>query len=172
MSDGVGAVQAALVGDRSRTMESLGRSTACRSRGILAKIRRFGRSVGVDPTEAGAKMSGSQRSGRSSAWLERYVRDVEVAGSNPVAPTFKALNGNGLRTGRSGPLRPRRPGPLNGPLFCNSERDVSVARRTTTLSGRPSVLEPLRERFRRHWELFRRTPRLVQLFDFEPASFC
>ena len=27
-------------------------------------------------------------SGRSSAWLERYVRDVEVAGSNPVAPTF------------------------------------------------------------------------------------
>ena len=27
-------------------------------------------------------------SGRSSAWLERYVRDVEVAGSNPVAPTL------------------------------------------------------------------------------------
>jgi hypothetical protein len=24
---------------------------------------------------------------RSSAWRERYVRDVEVAGSNPVAPT-------------------------------------------------------------------------------------
>ena len=69
-------------------MENLGRPTACRSRGILAKIRRFGRSVGVDPTEAGAKMSGSQRSGRSSAWLERYVRDVEVAGSNPVAPTL------------------------------------------------------------------------------------
>ena len=29
----------------------------------------------------------SHDSGRSSAWLERYVRDVEVAGSNPVAPT-------------------------------------------------------------------------------------
>ncbi len=27
------------------------------------------------------------QSERSSAWLERYVRDVEVAGSNPVAPT-------------------------------------------------------------------------------------
>ena len=26
--------------------------------------------------------------GRSSAWLERMVRDHEVAGSNPVAPTF------------------------------------------------------------------------------------
>src|SRR5690606_29837919 len=25
--------------------------------------------------------------GCSSAWLERYVRDVEVAGSNPVTPT-------------------------------------------------------------------------------------
>lgn len=25
--------------------------------------------------------------GCSSAWLERYVRDVEVAGSNPVIPT-------------------------------------------------------------------------------------
>ena len=28
------------------------------------------------------------KSGRSSAWLERYVRDVEVACSNHVAPTF------------------------------------------------------------------------------------
>ena len=26
------------------------------------------------------------KSGRSSAWLERYVRDVEVARSNRVAP--------------------------------------------------------------------------------------
>ncbi len=26
--------------------------------------------------------------GRSSVWLERTVRDREVAGSNPVAPTF------------------------------------------------------------------------------------
>ena len=30
----------------------------------------------------------SMESGRSSVWLERYVRDVEVAGSNPVAPTI------------------------------------------------------------------------------------
>jgi hypothetical protein len=27
-------------------------------------------------------------SGRGSAWLERLVRDQEVAGSNPVAPTI------------------------------------------------------------------------------------
>ena len=27
-------------------------------------------------------------SGRSSAWIERCVRDAEVAGSNPVAPTL------------------------------------------------------------------------------------
>jgi hypothetical protein len=30
----------------------------------------------------------SPKSGRSSAWLERYVRDVEVARSNRVAPTL------------------------------------------------------------------------------------
>ena len=30
-----------------------------------------------------------QQSGRSSAWLERYVRDVEVARSNRVAPIFR-----------------------------------------------------------------------------------
>ncbi len=29
--------------------------------------------------------------GRSSVWLERYVRDVEVAGSNPVAPTIFSI---------------------------------------------------------------------------------
>lgn len=28
------------------------------------------------------------RTGRSSAWLERLVRDQEVAGSNPVTPSF------------------------------------------------------------------------------------
>ena len=30
-----------------------------------------------------------QATGRSSAWLERLVRDQEVAGSNPVAPSAK-----------------------------------------------------------------------------------
>ena len=30
-------------------------------------------------------------SGRSSAWLERYVRDVEVARSNRVAPTDNTI---------------------------------------------------------------------------------
>ena len=28
------------------------------------------------------------RSGRGSAWLERLVRDQEVGGSNPLAPTI------------------------------------------------------------------------------------
>jgi hypothetical protein len=35
--------------------------------------------------------------GRGSAWLERLVRDQEVAGSNPVAPTHKARNDKGFR---------------------------------------------------------------------------
>ena len=33
-------------------------------------------------------------SGRGSVWLERDVRDVEVAGSNPVAPTKIKENKN------------------------------------------------------------------------------
>ena len=33
--------------------------------------------------------------GRSSAWLERSVRDAEVAGSNPVAPSLIGLSGPG-----------------------------------------------------------------------------
>ena len=32
-------------------------------------------------------IANSATTGRSSAWLERLVRDQEVAGSNPVAPT-------------------------------------------------------------------------------------
>ena len=35
------------------------------------------------------ELSYFQQSGRSSAWLERYVRDVEVARSNRVAPIFR-----------------------------------------------------------------------------------
>jgi hypothetical protein len=30
----------------------------------------------------------SLQSGRGSAWLERLVRDQEVGGSNPLAPTI------------------------------------------------------------------------------------
>ena len=36
-------------------------------------------------------------SGRGSVWLERDVRDVEVAGSNPVAPTKIKENKNDER---------------------------------------------------------------------------
>ena len=36
-------------------------------------------------------------SGRGSVWLERDVRDVEVAGSNPVAPTKIKENKNDKR---------------------------------------------------------------------------
>ena len=31
---------------------------------------------------------GRPQSGRGSAWLERLVRDQEVGGSNPLAPTI------------------------------------------------------------------------------------
>jgi hypothetical protein len=42
-------------------------------------------------------------SGRGSAWLERLVRDQEVAGSNPVAPTIsKSLLNKDLQHGRFG----------------------------------------------------------------------
>ena len=37
-----------------------------------------------------------EAAGRGSAWLERCVRDAEVAGSNPVAPTCRSLCGNDL----------------------------------------------------------------------------
>src|SRR5205085_11647690 len=33
----------------------------------------------------------TKKTGRSSAWLERLVRDQEVAGSNPVAPNLPKL---------------------------------------------------------------------------------
>ena len=32
-----------------------------------------------------------RKSGCGSAWLERCVRDAEVAGSNPVTPTFSVV---------------------------------------------------------------------------------
>ena len=39
-----------------------------------------------------------ERAGRSSAWLERTVRDREVGGSNPLAPTCRKTSPNpGLR---------------------------------------------------------------------------
>ena len=41
----------------------------------------FGRRFSRSPCGADVEISG-----RSSAWLERYVRDVEVARSNRVAP--------------------------------------------------------------------------------------
>src|SRR5262249_26353840 len=46
---------------------------------------------------ARAHYPNARATGRSSVWLERTVRDREVAGSNPVAPTFKACRENRLR---------------------------------------------------------------------------
>ena len=44
---------------------------------------------GVDPLAGKNTMKACpQSTGRSSAWIERCVRDAEVAGSNPVAPTL------------------------------------------------------------------------------------
>ena len=37
---------------------------------------------------AGFLLRGKPQSGRGSAWLERLVRDQEVGGSNPLAPTI------------------------------------------------------------------------------------
>ena len=34
-------------------------------------------------------------SGRSAAWLARLVRDQEVGGSNPLAPTIEEKEGSG-----------------------------------------------------------------------------
>ena len=41
----------------------------------------------VDNPASPATMTGRTNTGCSSAWLERLVRDQEVAGSNPVSPT-------------------------------------------------------------------------------------
>ena len=45
-----------------------------------------------DPPPRHAKLSG--KPGCGSAWLERCVRDAEVAGSNPVTPIEEALSAN------------------------------------------------------------------------------
>src|SRR5437868_14152786 len=47
--------------------------------------------------------------GRSSVWLERTVRDREVAGSNPVAPTTRSFALARLRRHREAFLDPRLP---------------------------------------------------------------
>ena len=47
------------------------------------------RGGGADLPPAGTS-AGTHRTGRSSAWLERCVRDAEVAGSSPVAPIRRA----------------------------------------------------------------------------------
>ena len=41
-------------------------------------------SLGDNPTHD--YIEKGRKTGCSSAWLERYVRDVEAAGSNPVIP--------------------------------------------------------------------------------------
>ena len=48
--------------------------------------------------------SGLHLSGRGSAWLERLVRDQEVGGSNPLAPTtfFKDLRANSVFSSAGG----------------------------------------------------------------------
>ena len=44
------------------------------------------------PRTRNASFSVEPKTGRSSAWLERYVRDVEVARSNRVAPINREVN--------------------------------------------------------------------------------
>ena len=51
-----------------------------------AKVRLIA-DTGVDAPGQMGKLTPS-RSGCGSAWLERLVRDQEVAGSNPVTPTI------------------------------------------------------------------------------------
>ena len=46
---------------------------------------------------SGRRSDGAWLSGRSAAWLARLVRDQEVEGSNPFAPTISFKTGN-LRT--------------------------------------------------------------------------
>ena len=46
---------------------------------------------------SGSVEAPESHTGCSSAWLERYVRDVEAAGSNPVIPIRNPLPDIGLR---------------------------------------------------------------------------
>jgi hypothetical protein len=50
-------------------------------------------------------------SGRGSAWLERLVRDQEVGGSNPLAPTIYPIPAKQLQ-----PLWKRTPNSHFGPF--------------------------------------------------------
>jgi hypothetical protein len=52
--------------------------------------------VAGSPREVAWLRGESMTSGRGSAWLERLVRDQEVGGSNPLAPTNSFNNLQGL----------------------------------------------------------------------------
>ena len=60
-------------------------------------------SLGDNPTHD--YIEWGKLTGCSSAWLERYVRDVEVAGSNPVIPTIFRLKPFGQQVERLSPVR-------------------------------------------------------------------
>jgi hypothetical protein len=52
-----------------------------RTRGSVSRV------PSIDSSSPAATIYPVLRTGRSSAWLERTVRDREVGGSNPLAPT-------------------------------------------------------------------------------------
>src|SRR5690606_37101527 len=91
--------ETSLSADRCR--QKLSRSfQTLTSRGSTAHTHMLVMTAGPGPSaltaphvllECGPRRQGGSApgpTGCSSAWLERYVRDVEVAGSNPVTPIF------------------------------------------------------------------------------------
>ena len=79
--------------------------------------------VNSSARKAEAQGAGQSNTGRSSAWTERRVRDAEVAGSNPVAPSCK-WSPPGCRRGKFLRRQRRRPIPryLCGPALGRGKR--------------------------------------------------
>jgi hypothetical protein len=79
-------------------------------------------------------------SGRGSAWLERLVRDQEVGGSNPLAPTILLFKINHLKTWFLGPASPKNHFALFLPFSCIVFRRRLKALRTARAPARSFLL--------------------------------
>ena len=74
-------------------------------------------------------------SGRGSAWLERLVRDQEVGGSNPLAPTIYPLCFHGVQAAVAFWLAAAFSSPCPELSLPRALRARSIAARTVSACG-------------------------------------